>query len=120
VNTEPRTITLPTADYGDVTLPEPAWCVGHESVPGDMRADILHQGPDVELVFRGHVIDTAGLVESPFAELPGGGLGVSVGLLGKTLDPVALYDFAAALDAHADQLRGLADQLDTLLGGGTR
>jgi hypothetical protein len=92
VSTEPRTVTLPTEDHGDVTLPEPAWCQGHESTPGDLRADILHQGP-------------------------GGGLGVSVSLLGQTLDPVALYDFAATLDSYADQLRDLSDQLHALLAG---
>ncbi|MCX4578136.1 hypothetical protein OHB41_34100 [Streptomyces sp. NBC_01571] len=117
---EPRTITLPTADHGDVTLPEPSWCIGHESTPGDRRADILHQGADVELVFHGHVFDTTGLVEAPFAELPGGGLGASVGLLGQTLDPVGLYELAAAFDTYADRIRGLADQLDTLRSGGVQ
>lgn len=120
MNAEPRTITLPTEDHGDVTLDEPAWCVGHESAPGDLRADILHQGPDVALVFRGHDIGDASLVEAPFAELPGGGLGVSVSLLGRTLDPVQVYDLAATLDAHADRLRDLADQLHALLAGGDR
>jgi hypothetical protein len=118
VNTKPRTVTLPTEDYGDVTLTCPAWCVGHQSAPGDLRADILHQGADVALVFQGHDIGDASLVESPFAELPGGGPGVSVSMLGQTLDPVGLYDFAATLDRHADQLRDLADQLHSLLGGG--
>ena len=113
--TEPRTIVLPTADHGPVTVTCPAWCVGHESAPGDLRADILHQGADVTLVFQGHDIGDAALVESPYAELPGGGLGVSVSPLGRTLDPVQLYDFAATLDAYADQLRDLADQLHTLI-----
>lgn len=116
--TEPRTITLPTEDHGDVTVPEPPWCVGHQTTPGDLRADILHQGEDVALVFHGDDIGDASLVEAPFAELPGGGLGVSVSLLGRTLDPVQLYDFAATLDTYADRLRDLADQLHTLLAGG--
>jgi hypothetical protein len=115
----PRTITLPTGDHGDVTLTCPAWCSGHADHRSDSyRADILHTGPDVALVFRGHDIGDASLVESPFAELPGGGLGVSVSLLGQTLDAVALYDFAATLDAHSDRLRDLADQLHALLAGG--
>lgn len=117
------TVTLHAEDYGDVTVPEPAWCVGHESTPGDLRADILHQGPDVALVFRGQHIGDASLVQSPFstAEIPelcSSTPGVSVSLLGRTLDPVQLYDFAATLDTYADQLRDLADQLHTLLGGG--
>lgn len=112
-----RIVTLQTADHGPVTLEEPAWCIGHPNHrPDDRRADILHSGADVTLVFQGHDIGDASLVESPYAELPGG-LGVSVSLLGRTLDPVALYDFAAVLDRHADQLRDLADQLHALLVG---
>lgn len=109
-----RTVTLPTADHGDVTLPEPSWCVGHESMPGDLRADILHQGPEIVLRFHGRIIGDAGLVQSPFAELTSREPGVSVSLLGQTLDPVGLYGLAATLDGYADQLRGLADQLDTI------
>jgi hypothetical protein len=118
VSTEPRTITLATEDFGNVTLDEPAWCIGHpDHRPDSHRADILHAGPDVALVFQGHDIGDASLVQSPYAELPGGGLGVSVSLIGRTLDPIGLYDFAATLDRHADQLRDLADQLHALLTG---
>lgn len=117
MSTEPRAITIRTSDHGDVTLTCPAWCTAQHAQDGH-RADILHSGADVALVFRGYDIGDASLVESPFAELPGGALGVSVSLLGRTLDPVALYDFAAVLDRHADQLRDLADQLHVLLAGG--
>jgi hypothetical protein len=57
-------------------------------------------------------------VESPVAARPGGGLGVSVDLLGQTLDPVGLYELAGALDIYADRLRDLADKVDTLRSGG--
>lgn len=120
---EPRTITLATVDHGPVTVTCPAWCVGHPNHrPDDYRADILHCGPDVTLVFQGHDIGDASLVQSPFstAEIPelcSSTPGVSVSLLGRTLDPVQLYDFAAVLDTYADQLRDLADQLHTLLAG---
>lgn len=123
MSTEPRTITLPTADHGDVTLDEPAWCCGHPNHrPDDRRADILHVGPDVTLAFHGRDIGDASLVQSPFstAEIPelcSSTPGVSVSLLGITLNPVQLYDFAATLDRHADQLRDLADQLYTLNAG---
>jgi hypothetical protein len=114
VNTTPRTITIRTDDHGPVTVTCPTWCTAqHEQ--GGYRADILHAGPDVALVFCGHDIGDASLAESPYAELPGGGLGVSVSLLGQTLNPVQLYDFAATLDTYADRLRDLADQLHTLI-----
>jgi hypothetical protein len=124
VSTEPRTITLPTADYGDVTLPEPAWCTGHPNhQPDDQRADIHHSGPEVSLIWRGRHITDACIVQSPFTEtdipeLSSRTPGVSVSVIARTLDPTSLYDLAATLDTYADQLRDLADQLDTLLGGG--
>ncbi|MFD5472946.1 DUF6907 domain-containing protein [Streptomyces sp. NPDC127105] len=111
-----RAITLATTDAGDVTLPEPAWCVGHHDdyQPG-FRVDIFHRGPDHGVTFRGHTIGDAALVLYPFAASPGPG--VTVSLLGNTLDAVGLYDLAAALDRHADQLRALADELSALRGG---
>jgi uncharacterized protein DUF6907 len=117
MSTEPRTITLHTEDHGPVTVTCPAWCIAEHAQDG-YRADILHSGPDVALVFRGHDIGDASLVESPFAELPGGGLGVSVSMLGETLDPVGLYDFAAVLVEHAAGLRHLARELAMFLAGG--
>jgi hypothetical protein len=121
--TEPRLITLPTLD-GPVTLTCPAWCVGHaDHRPDGYRADILHSGPDIVLAFHGQHITAAGLVQSPFAgdasqQLGGRTPGVSVSVIGRTLDPVHLYGLAAALDGYADQLRDLADQLATVLAGG--
>ncbi|MCZ4516422.1 hypothetical protein O3Q52_51635 [Streptomyces sp. ActVer] len=120
---EPRTVTLATADHGDVTLPCPSWCAGHADHRSDThRADILHEGPDVVLTFRGRHVADAGLVQSPFAGVSTPGLGgrttgVSVSLIGRTLDPAGLYSLAASLDGYADQLRDMADQLSTILGG---
>ncbi|NEA78021.1 hypothetical protein G3I30_02580 [Actinospica acidiphila] len=104
-----RTITLHTADHGPVTVPEPSWCVSHETLPGDQRADIVHLGPDTVLTFRGRELSTASLAQAPFGDdtTPG----VSVSLLGRTLDARAVYELAAALDTYADRLRTLADQL---------
>ena len=122
--TEPRTITLPTIDHGLVTFTCPAWCAGHaDHRPDTHRADILHKGPDVALHFHGAEIIAAGLAQSPFATLPthpelgGRTVGVSVSPPARTLNPVQLYDLAAALDGYADQLRDLADQLTLILGG---
>jgi len=121
----PRTVTLPTIDHGDVTLPEPSWCIGHADDRPDHRADILHRGPDVTLTFRGHHITDACLVQSPFStvdipELGSSTPGVSISVIARTLDPAGLYDLAAALDGYADRLRGLADELTEILAGGAQ
>ncbi|KUN95398.1 DUF6907 domain-containing protein [Streptomyces caeruleatus] len=119
-----RSITLPTLDHGDVVLAEPSWCAGHaDHRPDTARVEILHCGPDVELTFRGRTVMDASLVQSPFTtnnvpELDTPTPGISVGPIGRTLDPASVYELAAALDGYADRLRDLADQLARILAGG--
>ncbi|MFE2300823.1 DUF6907 domain-containing protein [Streptomyces sp. NPDC059445] len=121
--TEPSTVTLATADHGDVTLPEPSWCAGHaHHDPETQRVDLIHAGPVIECLYRGRTLLAAELVQSPYASLTDRHLGgrtpgVSVHPLGQTLDATELYSLAASLDRYADQLRDLADRLDTLGGG---
>lgn len=123
--TEPRTVTLATADHGNVVLPEPSWCAGHaDHDPEAMRADLIHAGPAVDCTFLGVILLTAELVQSPYASpspryLGGRTPGVSIYPLGKTLAPADLYSLAAQLDAYADRLRDMADQLSTALARGT-
>ncbi|MFJ2007387.1 DUF6907 domain-containing protein [Streptomyces chartreusis] len=125
MSSEP-TITLATSDHGNVTLPEPSWCQGHSHHdPLTERADLIHTGTPVDLSFLGAELFSAQLVQSPFAR-PGlhryGGRieGVSVHPIGRTLNPTQLYDIAARLDAYADHLRELANQLGAILAGGER
>ncbi|MER5467188.1 hypothetical protein [Streptomyces sp. NPDC002685] len=121
--TELRTVTLATADHGDVVLPEPSWCAGHaHHDPETLRVDLIHAGPAVDLDHRGATLFSAELVQSPHAGpaspyLGGRTPGVSIHPLGQTLNPTDLYCLAADLDRYADRLRDLADQLDTLAGG---
>lgn len=44
----PRTVTVQTADYGAITVPEPAWCTG-EHPDGLLRCEIAHTGPSIAL-----------------------------------------------------------------------
>ncbi|MFF4836556.1 DUF6907 domain-containing protein [Streptomyces sp. NPDC001315] len=50
---DPRTVTIRTQDHGDVTIPEPSWCLGDHPTEG-YREDIEHAGEPVRLV-----VDTA-------------------------------------------------------------
>lgn len=117
--TEPRTVTLPTEDHGDVTLPEPAWCAGHaDHRPDSYRVDLDHKGVEHRLHHQGELLWTVFLGQAPFATNPehrGVGLFVEQGSYALTLDPAALYDLAASFEAHADRLRELADQLAAIL-----
>lgn len=113
----PRTVTLPTAE-GEITLRCPAWCAGHAGHrPDSHQADITHNTPDVKLGTRGQPFGTAVLSQAPYSEHSTRGIYAFVAISfesgpgGHT--PVDLHDLAAALDTAADQLRDLADQLDT-------
>ena len=121
---EPRTVTLPTVDHGNVTLPEPSWCAGHaHHDPETARVDLIHAGPVIDCTHLGTELFSAELVQAPYAtagtpqHLGGRTAGVSVHPLGRTLTPTEVYSLAARLDAYSDQLRDLADQLTPILGG---
>lgn len=120
------TVTLATADAGEITLPEPSWCAGHtHHDPQTVRADLIHSGPPASLVFLHHEFLETSIVQSPFAttEVPGlGGRtpGASVYPLGKTLDPAELHALADALIEHGYRLRRLAAELNAILLGGAR
>ncbi|MEV5182894.1 hypothetical protein AB0K88_24350 [Streptomyces werraensis] len=120
MSSEPRTVTLPTIDHGDVTLTEPDWCVGHGDHLPEHRSDLGHAGEDVTLKFRGQPLADACLVQSPFAEATARDVQVSVSLLGQSLDARGVYELAADLDAYADRLRALADQLLVIRAEGDR
>ncbi|MFE5139245.1 DUF6907 domain-containing protein [Streptomyces fagopyri] len=117
MSAEPPTVTLPTSDRGDVTIPEPDWCNGvHEGI--HYFSDLGHDGPDVSLDFRGHRVMDACLTQSPFARRATRVPQISITVAGPALDAAGVYEFAAALDRYADQLRDLAAQLDAIRGGG--
>ncbi|MFR0358617.1 DUF6907 domain-containing protein [Streptomyces sediminimaris] len=117
----PSTVTLQTSDHGPVTIPEPAWCTGHtDHQPDTYRVEIGHKGPEHLLRHHGEVLFTAFLAQAPFAP-PGEpstiGLYIEQGDYAHTLTPLSVYDLAATFEAHADQLRDLADQLAALHAG---
>ncbi|MEV4864256.1 DUF6907 domain-containing protein [Streptomyces ossamyceticus] len=119
--TEPRTITLPTADHGPVTLDEPAWCRGHaDHRPDTYRADLTHIGAEHRLTFNGAELFRLMLAQTPHAERTSRQVCAYVEETGYTgsLTPVGLYDLAAALDHAADHIREFADQMAVLLDGG--
>jgi hypothetical protein len=123
--TEPRTVTLTTADHGDVTTPEPWWCAGHSHHdPLTLRVDLIHASPTRACNHRGVPLLSAEIVQSPYANssdrhLGGRTPGVSIHPLGQTLDPTELYSLAADLDRYSDVLRDLADKLTSINNGST-
>ncbi|MCY0926908.1 hypothetical protein OTB20_11975 [Streptomyces sp. H27-H1] len=112
-----RTVTVPTLDHGDVTLPEPAWCAGHREGPAEYRADLHHAAPVP--VPDGLVDIDAELVEYPYGTTPvPASVYVELTAPGLTLDPDGLRAFAAGLVQRAALLVEFADRLAVLRAGG--
>jgi len=117
------TVTLATVDHGDVTVPEPAWCAGHDDhQPDSYRVDLDHKGPEHHLRHGGEVLWAVLFAQSLYADSEGRAPGLYVEQAGyaRTLDPAGVYVLAASMDAHADRLRDLADQLTAILAGGAQ
>ncbi|MEU1117824.1 MULTISPECIES: hypothetical protein [unclassified Streptomyces] len=118
-----RSITLPTIDHGDITIPCPPWCAGHDTTP-QYRADLTHEGTERILSIPTKHGPVALLVvafeQRPYAEnWPGTAPFVNVGF-GGDYHPMRRPALHAAADALMDQaavLRRLADELGELLGG---
>lgn len=124
MSTEPRTITLDTQDFGPVTLPEPSWCRGHDDhQPGSYRVDLTHYGTETVLTYQGAELWRVMVTASPYATRPEDRpmcAYLEQGHYTGDFTPAGLYDLAATLDAHADQLREFADTLARLVDGEQR
>ncbi|TGB09791.1 hypothetical protein [Streptomyces sp. MZ04] len=118
------TVTLPTLDFGDVTIPCPEWCTGHLAQP-QYRSDLTHNGPVVVAKVE---TECHGVIEflqthlswAPFAELrpePYPVAAIEVGD-GHDFGPDGVRKVAKALLGHAGRLHRFADDLDHLRDGG--
>ncbi|MFF7842832.1 DUF6907 domain-containing protein [Streptomyces ossamyceticus] len=117
-----RTVTLATIDHGDVTIPEPTWCAGHDAHVPVHRSDLTHYGPVTGLAFRGAVLHRFRIGQAPFAELDTRAVGGELlqESFAASVTPADLDAFAAALVEHAAVLRHQARKLAALLVGGAQ
>lgn len=115
------TVTLQTTDRGEVTVPEPAWCTGHEGELVGSLSEVTHYGPEVTAAVDGLPLMRANLTHAPYLEIepephP---LVLVEALEAASFDGDELRDLVAAGRAYLDQLEGLAGQLDELAGEGS-
>lgn len=115
--TEFRTVTVPTlvTSLVDATVPEPAWCRGHEDLPANALVDLGHRGPEHHLGTNEHPLFFAELSQYPH----GNGsrdIRLYVAPDGEpcSLTPAEVEGLADALIKGAAQLRTLALQLAVL------
>lgn len=115
-----RTITVHTLDYGPVTVPEPAWCIGHpDDRPAEYRDDVHHTGPAHVVDYDAQAVLSVELVAFPFGLHPvPPSVYVEIVIPAATLDPAALEGLAVILAEQAAELRRLAVRLAVLRAGG--
>ncbi|MER6435448.1 hypothetical protein ABT275_03665 [Streptomyces sp. NPDC001185] len=118
------TVTLQTDDHGEIVLPEPAWCTGHDDDTIGTLADVTHNGRHVRAGSIGHrgYVDflDAFITHAPYlAKRPEPYPVVSVNLdLNADLDPDGATRAAHGLRAAALRLERLAGEARRLRNGG--
>lgn len=112
------TVTLDTLDHGRITIPEPAWCLGHGGEQIVQRVDVTHVGRTVaaELETDGGTIEflPACISWGPFAELRPEPYPLADVDEFPGMDPAQLRELAAEVGLHAGRLYTLANQLDRI------
>lgn len=116
--TGPRTITVPTADHGNVTVTEPDWCTADHTFEG-YREDIEHSGAVTYLTIPTECHGPAHTLPVEFVWRPFSPtdalIKAAIELDGwHEFDPAGLDRAADALIEHAATLRVYARQLATL------
>ncbi|MEV4043119.1 hypothetical protein [Streptomyces sp. NPDC049744] len=110
-------VTLQTEDSGEVTVREPAWCIGHDGQTVGRLADVTHRGPAVAADLDVDELLPARISWSPFGvTLPEPQPIADVADL-PPMGPDELRDLAAEVALHAGRLYSLANQLDRIRRG---
>jgi hypothetical protein len=127
---EPRygdgTVTLQTLDRGELTIPEPTWCTGHDGEPVGTMAEISHDGPHITATVESEDLGPvpllrANITHAPFLEIRPEPHPVAYveGIEAASFDARRLRMAAAQLDVFAGRLRDTAAELDALADGGS-
>ncbi|MFJ6438163.1 DUF6907 domain-containing protein [Streptomyces sp. NPDC091416] len=112
---EDRTVTVPTLDCGDVTVPEPGWCVGHDGEPVNALCDLGHRGTEHFLGTDDQAVFVAQLSQYPHGSGPRDiHLYIEAVTDAASLAPEGVEALATVLAAASAQLRPLALQLAVL------
>ncbi|MGW0632431.1 DUF6907 domain-containing protein [Streptomyces sp. NPDC002758] len=113
-----RTVTLQTIDHGEITIPEPDWCLGHDGEPVGYRSDVVHKGPIVAASVetdRGPVeFLKARISWGPFGELQPEPFPVADVEEFPPMSPAQLRELAAEVGLHVGRLYRLSNELDRL------
>jgi hypothetical protein len=64
------TVTLQTLDRGEITIPEPAWCTGHDGEPVGHLADITHDSHNTTVTARTEQYGTVDILDARISHAP--------------------------------------------------
>ncbi|TXS42917.1 DUF6907 domain-containing protein [Streptomyces sp. t39] len=111
-----RTVTVPTLDIGDVLVPAPAWCAGHDEAPG-LLVDLTHRGAEQLLGTNEFTVGMAQFTQHPYSPRDRS-TGLFIEPTGDpgTLGPSEADLYAAALVEAAGQVRQMARWLAIIRG----
>ncbi|WP_420034682.1 DUF6907 domain-containing protein [Streptomyces sp. cg28] len=123
MNAEPRTVNVKVLVSKSLEIDEPEWCNGDH--PGaQFKQDITHNGPTIAAEFTGPHGDVrfmeAWISQAPYGVLrpePDPLIAVDLDGIGD-LHPAQVRDLTAAVRLHLARLDRLADEVDSLRGGG--
>ncbi|MGP4048762.1 DUF6907 domain-containing protein [Streptomyces sp. 2A115] len=118
------TVILQTGDHGEVTVPEPAWCTGHDGELVGYLADITHNGVHVKASASTWNHGLVEVMDAYISHAPYGELHDEPHpLLALTLDahldatPEDARKIAQALRVASLRIDRAADEADRLRGG---
>ncbi|MFG2596690.1 DUF6907 domain-containing protein [Streptomyces sp. NPDC048462] len=109
-------VTVATLDQGDVTVPEPTWCRGHDGLPVNALVDLGHRGPE-HRIGGDRQLFVAYLSQYPHGSACAVDLYIEPVSEPDAFDPPGAEGLAAALVEAAGQLRTLALQLAVVRAG---
>lgn len=111
------TVTLQTLDSGEITIAEPAWCVGHDSEEVRLRVDVSHVGATVAAEYAGLQFLPACISWGPFAERRPEPYPLADVDEFPSMEPDELRELAAEVGLHAGRLYSKANELDRIRRG---
>lgn len=106
------TVTVDTLDHGRVTMPEPAWCEGHDELLVQRRVDTAHISAETAAEYAGIEFLPIRFSQAPFATVQSQVMGDVADFPG--MGPDGLRALAAVVAAYSGVVYSKANELDRI------
>lgn len=105
-------VAVDTLDHGRVTMPEPAWCTGHDELQAQMRVDTCHFSAETAAEYAGTEFLPVCFSQAPFSAVQPQVMGDVADFPG--MSPDEMRALAAEVAAHSGRLYSKANELDRI------